>query len=96
MYVMDTEGRKHAIPKRRQRRAAQGKGFQPIHGSRKPFKRAVALTKQIDAASKIEDRAERLLAIAMLPVLRSRGHGGKYRTKQRTIFGRNMVDRSVY
>lgn len=67
-----------------------------LPGGRRPFRALEVYVTGMRAAYAKPAGIERQLALAALRPLRHRGHGGKYRTKQRTIFGRNMVDRSVY
>jgi hypothetical protein len=64
---------------------------------RTPFKRALALMQKIrEIHERLKDKG--LLAIdqeiAALPPYRSRGHGGKHRTRNRQIGGRWAQNRS--
>lgn len=67
-------------------------------GSLKPFWRANRLFQKIcDLHAQHPDGGMALqLALGALPVYVSHGHGGKHRTKNRTITGRWNQDRSKY
>ncbi len=81
------------------RRAARGKIFVRDPGSRKPFKRAIALhAKFVDtlAATAQALPFDRQIALSVLPAYVSRGHGGRHRVKQRQVGSRQFEDRSRY
>lgn len=71
--------------------------FVRLPGSRRPFKRMIAL---MDAMAAIVSKGllpiDRQMEIDALPPLVSRGHGGRHRVKQRLVDGRRMQDRSKY
>ncbi len=81
------------------RRAARGKIFARDPGSLKPFKRAIALHQQfVDTLAAAADALpiDRQIAVQALPPYVSRGHGGRYRVKQRIVGSRQFQDRSKY
>lgn len=67
-------------------------------GSLKPFKRAGELFQRVcDVHAQHPDGGVPLqIALTALPAYVSHGHGGKHRTKNRTITGRWIQDRSKY
>ena len=78
--------------------------FQIIPGSRHPFKHAKAMAEEI---AKIRDAkvgpeydfksaTDQEIALHALPLYRSRGHGGRHRTKNASGAGRTLRDRSKY
>ena len=68
---------KNIPPRRVRRQAARDAGipFEPLVGSRQPFKRAIAIHKSIGEALKQPTKELRALALCALSVYRSRGHG---------------------
>jgi hypothetical protein len=87
------------VPSRHIRRHADrdaGVKFTPLAGSRHPFKAALAVLAQFEAAMKIEEPSHRAFALSAISPPRSRGHGGRHRVMQRQVLGRSMRDRSCY
>ena len=79
------------------RRQAAGENFIRLPGSIRPFKHATALGQKIIAiVEKGLQPLERQQELEALPPLRSRGHGGRHRTKNRLVGSRQFQDRSRY
>jgi len=93
------------IPKRRERRAMWAtsedrskdawRAEYRVVGSRTPYK-ALAEWRELYQQAVALPLHEQAAAVAAIPPLRHRGHGGRHQSRQRSVLGRAMQNRSRY